>query len=132
MTWLLAQANARAHTFLNQAFGAHGVRGYHYRLLAALDQYGPSSQAELGRAAGLDRSDVNTTLNELIAAGFADRKPDPADRRRNVATITPTGRTTLKRLDCVLDDVQSNVLEPLTERERKTLAALLTKLTTTR
>ena len=38
-TWLLSQANARAHSLLTEALASEGVRGYHYRLLAALDQY---------------------------------------------------------------------------------------------
>ena len=52
-TWLLSRANAPGPG----AAGAmpsrtEGLRGYHFRLLAALDQYGPSSQAELGRDTG--------------------------------------------------------------------------------
>ena len=83
-----------------------GLRGYHFRLLAALDQYGPSSQAELGRGTGIDRSDVVAALNELVEGGLARREPDPADGRRNVVTITSRGRSTLERLDAVVDDVQ--------------------------
>ena len=127
-TWLLSQANVRAHAMLNQSFGAHGVRGYHYRILAALDQHGPSSQADLGRYARLDRSDVNTALGELLAERLAKRTPDPVDRRRNVVTITAKGRAKLAELDRVVDDVQRAVLDPLTERERRQLVALLTKL----
>ena len=40
-TWLLSRANARAHRILRQAFEAEGVRGYHFRVLAALEEYGP-------------------------------------------------------------------------------------------
>jgi hypothetical protein len=43
-TWLLSRAHARAHRILRQGFEAEGVRGYHFRLLAAMEQYGPSSQ----------------------------------------------------------------------------------------
>jgi DNA-binding MarR family transcriptional regulator len=127
-TWLLSRANARAQGLLTDAFGAEGVRGYHFRLLAALDQYGPTSQAELGRRTGIDRSDVVATLNDLIEWGFAQSKADPDDRRRNVVTITRGGNVTLERLDVVLDDVQQAVLAPLTPSERTTLVRLLTKL----
>ena len=113
---------------LGDAFAAEGLRGYHFRLLAALDQYGPSSQAELGRHTGIDRSDVVAALNELDAAGLARRDPDPADARRNVITITKRGASTLVRLDAALDEVQEAVLEPLTPSEGRTLVRLLTKL----
>ena len=128
-TWLLSRANARSQGLLADAFRAERVRGYHVRLLAALDQYGPASQADLGRRTGIDRSDVVATLNELVGRGLARRKPDLSDRRRNVVTLTKRGADVLERLDAVLDDVQNTVLAPLTIGERETFVRLLTKLT---
>src|SRR6476659_2423069 len=87
-TWLLSRANLRAQELLGSAFAAEGLRGYHFRLLAALDQYGPSSQADLGRNTGIDRSDVVAALNELVDGGLVRRPPDPADAPRNGRTIT--------------------------------------------
>ena len=127
-TWLLSRANARSQAILSDAFAAEGIRGYHFRLLAALDQGGPGSQADLGRRSGIDRSDVVATLDELVARGWARRVPDPTDRRRNVVTITPRGATELERLDAVLGRVQDEVLAPLSDRERTTLLRLLRKL----
>ena len=127
-TWLLSQANARAQALLAECFATEGLRGYHFRLLAALDQYGPSSQAELGRYTGIDRSDVVAALDELVERGFARRDPDAADRRRNVVTITKRGRSTLERVDGELDGVQAAVLAPLTRNERSTFVRLLAKL----
>lgn len=127
-TWLLSRANLRAQELLGAAFATEGLRGYHFRVLAALDQYGPSSQAELGRNTAIDRSDVVATLNELVDRGLARRDPDPADGRRNVVTVTRRGRSTLERLDTALDQVQATVLAPLSPTERTTFVRLLAKL----
>ena len=127
-TWLLSRANLRAQELLSAAFAAEGLRGYHFRLLAALDQYGPSSQADLGRNTGIDRSDVVAALNELVDDGLARREPDAQDGRRNVVTISKRGRTTLDRADAALDGVQAAVLEPLSAAERRTFVRLLAKL----
>jgi DNA-binding MarR family transcriptional regulator len=127
-TWLLSRANARAQRILHDAFGRAGVRGYHVRLLAALDEFGTASQADLGRRTEIDRSDVVAAVNELVARGLVDRTPDPHDRRRNVIGITPAGRARLDELDSVLAGVQDAVLEPLSERERTSLVRLLAKL----
>jgi DNA-binding MarR family transcriptional regulator len=114
---------------LTEAFAAEGLRGYHFRVLAALDQYGPGSQADLGRRTGIDKSDIVATLNDLVSSGLAQREPDPADGRRNVVTLTEPGARALDRLDTVLDDVQEVVLAPLTANERETFMRLLAKLT---
>lgn len=127
-TWLLSRANIRSQALLTDGFASEGVRGYHFRLLAALDEFGPASQADLGRQAGIDRSDVVTTLNDLVAHGLAQREPDPVDRRRNVITLTKRGAAALERIDAVLDDVQDALLAPLTPHERTTLVRLLAKL----
>ena len=128
-TWLLSRANARSQGLLADAFARAGLRGYHFRLLAALDQYGSASQADLGRHTGIDKSDVVAALNDLVSTGLAQREPDPADRRRNIVTLTTRGANALERLDRVLDDVQDAVLAPLTPTERRTLVRLLGKLT---
>lgn len=127
-TWLLSRANTRAQGVLADAFAKAGVRGYHFRVLAALEQHGPSSQADLGRVTGIDRSDVVATLDDLADWGLARRAPDDADRRRNVVSITEAGRARLVELDSMLSGVQETVLEPLTPRERATLLRLLRKL----
>jgi DNA-binding MarR family transcriptional regulator len=127
-TWLLNRANARAHALLAEALAAQGMRGYHVRILAALDQYGASSQADLGRRAGIDRSDVVATLDDLAAAGLAARSRDPRDARRNVVMLTEEGKQELERLLGVVDEVQERVLEPLSAAERRSLLRLLRKL----
>jgi DNA-binding MarR family transcriptional regulator len=124
----LSRANLRSQALLGEAFGAAGLRGYHFRLLAALEQYGPCSQADLGRHTGIDRSDVVAALNELVDGGLARRESDPADGRRNVVTITRRGRSMVERLDGVLDEVQDAVMAPLTPSERATFVRLLAKL----
>src|SRR6478672_6421851 len=65
-TWLLSRANTRAQNLLRDAFAAEGVRGYDFRVLAALDEHGPASQIDLGQVTGIDRSDVVATLNDLV------------------------------------------------------------------
>ncbi|SNT22128.1 DNA-binding transcriptional regulator, MarR family [Actinomadura meyerae] len=127
-SWLINLVSAQSHRLVGAGFAAAGARGYHYRLLAALDEYGPSSQAALGRATGIDRSDVVAALNELAAKGMVDRSPDPSDRRRNVITLTADGARHLRELDQVLAGIQNDLLAPLSPAEREQFTALLTRL----
>ncbi|MEV1160285.1 helix-turn-helix domain-containing protein, partial [Micromonospora chokoriensis] len=76
-TWLLNQTAAHATRLLSEGFAAHDLRGYHYRLLAALAEDGPASQADLGRRCGIDRSDVVAAVNDLAGRGGGGSAPPP-------------------------------------------------------
>ncbi|SPT60636.1 MULTISPECIES: MarR family winged helix-turn-helix transcriptional regulator [Actinomadura] len=128
VSWLINLVSLHSHRLVGDAFAAAGARGYHYRLLATLDEYGPSSQADLGRRTGIDRSDVVAALNELAAKNLIDRSPDPSDRRRNVITLTPDGARHLEELEAVVTGVQDDLLAPLSPAERRQLADLLARL----
>jgi len=74
-SWLISEVSRLAHPLLAGQLAIAGSRGYHYRLLAALAEFGPASQASLGRHTGLDRSDVAAAVNELAARGLVQRAP---------------------------------------------------------
>ncbi len=127
-SWLVSEVARVAHRLLTGELATAGSRGYHYRLLAALQEFGPASQARLGRRTGMDRSDVVAAVNELVGRSLADRSPDPADGRRNIITITPAGTAHLRRLEELLGDVQNELLAPLSPAERQQLICLLTRV----
>jgi DNA-binding MarR family transcriptional regulator len=125
---LINLASMPASRLSNQALAAAGARRYHYALLAALDEFGPASQAALGRRIGVDRSDMVATVNELAEQELVERSPDPSDRRRNVVTITPAGTRHLAELDRLTAGAQDQLLAPLSTNERKQLVALLNRI----
>jgi DNA-binding MarR family transcriptional regulator len=129
-TWLISRAYARAAGLLNDGFASEGagLRSYHYRLLAALDEWGPASQADLGRSTGIDRSDVVAALNELEDRGLIERAVDPEDRRRNIVSITRSGARQLGVLDQVIADIQERLLAPLSPTERRQFIKLLRRV----
>ena len=127
-TWLLSRAYAQAHRLLAEGFAATDLRGYHYRLLAALEEFGPASQSALGRRTSIDRSDVVAALDDLGDRGLIRRSPDPDDRRRNVVTITPAGVERLRTLDPILAGVQEKLLAALSPADRAELVRLLVRL----
>ncbi|GAA3215724.1 MarR family winged helix-turn-helix transcriptional regulator [Dactylosporangium siamense] len=129
-TWLVSRLFARSSGLLADGFEAHGggLRSYHYRLLAALEEWGPASQADLGRATGIDRSDVTAVLSELESRRLVGRSADPGHGRRNIVTITAAGAEQLRELDAVVDGVQERLLSPLTAAQRRQFVALMSKL----
>ncbi|WP_405528376.1 MarR family winged helix-turn-helix transcriptional regulator [Streptomyces avidinii] len=63
-------------------------------------------------------------LNELAAREPVERTPDPGDRRRNVITLTASGRRRLRKLGQILDTAQAELLAPLSTAEREQLTRL--------
>ena len=121
------QTAVPANSLVSAALDSAEARRYHYKVLAA-GQYGPASQGDLGRRCAIDRSDMVAAINELTERAFVERAPDPADRRRNVVTLTRKGRGHLHKLDRLVAEAQDELLAPLSPRERTQLVDLLTRI----
>ncbi len=127
-TWQLGQTAQHASRLVVDGFSSVGARGYHYRVLATLEDFGPASQATLGRRSGIHLSDMVATVNELAELAFVERAADPADRRRNVISLTKAGKRQLRRLENRLAASQDELLAPLSPEERASLTGLLATL----
>lgn len=127
-SWLLNQAALQGQRIGAEALTAVGAHRTHYAALAALDEFGPTSQAALSRRCGIDPSDMVALMTVLTGGGLVERGPDPADRRRNVVSITVAGRQRLDELGRTVAAAQDALLEPLSRADRTQLAALLTRV----
>ncbi|MER5259971.1 MarR family transcriptional regulator [Streptomyces sp. NPDC002855] len=128
VTRLLSLAAIQSDRLVNEELARADARKWHYAVLATLEEFGSASQAELSRRTRIHRSDVVAVVNELTGRGLVERSPDPADRRRNIVTLTEQGHRHLLRLDRLLTDADDEVLAPLTRPERMQLARLLSAL----
>ncbi|GAB2569254.1 hypothetical protein Aab01nite_07850 [Paractinoplanes abujensis] len=125
-TRLLSMAAVRSDRRVNEELARAGARKWHYAVLAALDESGPASQAQLSDRTGIYRSDLVAVITELTEREQVSRAPDPADRRRNLIELTPTGRHQLHHLDTILAAVDDEVFAPLSPEQREQLSRLLT------
>jgi DNA-binding MarR family transcriptional regulator len=126
--WLLGQATRAAQRVTWDQLSGSGAGRGHYGVLASIDEFGPASQAEIGRRVGLDPSDMVAILNELEELGYVHRSQDPDDRRRNRVTLTPAGHDALARFDRAIGAAEGELLAPFSPAERAMLAALLERL----
>ncbi|OIH94176.1 MULTISPECIES: MarR family winged helix-turn-helix transcriptional regulator [unclassified Curtobacterium] len=99
-----------------------------FAVLASLSEYGPLSQAEVGRLLGLDRNNVNGIVARLAESGFLHRSTDPSDRRRNILVISSSGSSYLADLERRADAVQQDLLIGLSADEQSSLVSLLGKV----
>ena len=127
-SWLAGQMARRAQGLVEEALAQEGARRQHFTVLTSLAEQGPASQAALGRRLWIDRSDLHAILNDLERDGLVARVRDEGDRRRNVVALTRAGKTTLTRLDRLMDTAQAALLAPLSAAERRELCRLLERV----
>jgi MarR family transcriptional regulator, lower aerobic nicotinate degradation pathway regulator len=126
--FLLSRVGAAVRAGFKEVLAGWGIRPLQYLILLILDTASGSSQQEVCAAAGIDSGNMVELLDGLEALGYAARARDPGDRRRYLVTITGRGRTALGELRQAVAEYNRGVLSPLTEAERRLLAATLGKL----
>ena len=85
----------------------------------------PTSVLELRERLDLDSGYLSRLLRRLARAGVVDVRPDPADRRRRLVTLTAEGRRVRRELDRRSERQAAALIEPLTARQRERLAEAL-------
>ncbi|MBH1937363.1 winged helix-turn-helix transcriptional regulator [Streptomyces sp. AV19] len=127
-TYLLSRVGKDARGRIAARLARRELRMWHMAVLAALADFGPHAQRDLGARLSIDPSDMTKILDELVARGHVDRTRDPRDRRRFSVAVSPSGVRELARLTAEARAVQDEVLAPLDARERERLHALLAKV----
>jgi DNA-binding MarR family transcriptional regulator len=123
-TYVLGQLSRTAATRLDVALSQEGLSLRTHQILGCLVEFGQVSQQQVCDAIAVDRSDMVRLLDQLEDLGQVVRDRDPADRRRHLLTLTPTGRSALARGERVIARVTDEVLSNLSGAERRTLHRL--------
>lgn len=106
-------------------------RGYpmeraHYLLLAQLVD-GEKSTGDIAGILGLDHSTVVRQVAAVERRGFAERRPNPKDRRSVLVRITPDGAASMTRMQDVRRTRLSALLSDWTDAERAQFTSLLAR-----
>jgi DNA-binding MarR family transcriptional regulator len=91
-------------------------------------QQEPITMGELSRALDVSLSTATHTVDWLVQSGYAERQPDPDDRRVVRVALTAVGQALNQTMETFLRRRLAAVLQPLTAEERRTLVTLLNKL----
>jgi DNA-binding MarR family transcriptional regulator len=106
----------------------HGFHPREFGLMTVMAKRPGITQQDLAALARVDPSTMVALLDELEKRGIAERRVDPADRRRRAVYLTADGEEQMRVLQREARKAAKAFLEPLSEEERETLNALLRKL----
>jgi len=90
----------------------------------------PSTPATLAELAGVTRATMTGLIDTLEKDRLVSREPDPVDRRTVHVVLTGEGRAVLEGILPDYFQCVSDLLNPLSENERKQLVRLLQKIQT--
>jgi len=116
---------------IRQALLAHGLKPGHSHVLMVLADGGATGQQALVEAVGVDPSVLVTMLNDLEAAGLAERRRDAADRRRHIVEISPRGMQLVADVYASIASAEAELFADLEASEISTLQALLARINDT-
>ncbi|GLY02884.1 MULTISPECIES: MarR family winged helix-turn-helix transcriptional regulator [Actinoplanes] len=102
-----------------------GARGY--QTMCEVVGGRQPSQAALAAQLGIDRTMMTYLIDDLVAAGLVERRPDPDDRRRRRVVATGKGTAAVSELCGEVTEAEQSVLGALDEQERALFRTLLRK-----
>src|SRR4051812_25202976 len=68
------------------------------------------TQIQLAALAGVDKTTMVSTVDELEARGFAERRPSATDRRARIIAVTEKGRLAAEEGQRIVDEVHAAAL----------------------
>ena len=127
LSFLLNHSSHVLATRMTAAFAEIGITPRDYCVLAHA-MSGEYTQIELAKLSDLDKTTMLNTLDELERAGYAERRPSPADRRVRIVSVTPAGAGLVAAGHKIADRVHGEVLGALPPEQRQAFTAALTGL----
>jgi MarR family transcriptional regulator for hemolysin len=127
LCWLLSRASHSLTTEFTAALEASGISPRQHSVLATA-MTGEFTQTEIARMVGLDKTTMVVAVDELEAAGLAERRSSQADRRARVIAVTKAGERKVREAEAILDRVREDVLSVLPESEREVFLRALGRL----
>lgn len=119
--------NEAGHTLTNRLAGALAEVDLTPRtqcvLVHALEE--ERTQIQLAALAGLDKTTMVSTVDDLERRGLAERRPSAADRRARIIAVTEKGRLAAEEGQRIVDRVHDEALSAFPAEARATFLTLL-------
>jgi DNA-binding MarR family transcriptional regulator len=125
---LLKHAHVTLNDLTGRALAPLQINGRELAVLVVLDADEPLSQQQAAGRLGVDRTTMVDLVDGLERKNLVERRPDPADRRRNIVQLTADGQRALREGGRAALAAESQFLTPLNAPEATQLTAVLQRL----
>ena len=102
-----------------------GLNVSRYRAMAVLNRFGACTMSEVAKFTGVDRTTLTRVADQLVAAGWAERMSEAKDRRQVLLRLTEAGRVVLVEAVKVIIDVNTALMENVSEQDQRVAARAL-------
>jgi DNA-binding MarR family transcriptional regulator len=127
--YLLKHAGLKLTALADAALEPFGIDSKDFGVLRVLAHREPASQLQVAQTLGIDRTTMVALLDVLERKGIVRRRPDPADRRKNVVELTEPGLAAYDAAEVAYRQAESVFLAGLStnasEQFRRTLRTLV-------
>lgn len=126
----ISRLSRRLDVFYTERFDAIDISRTEWPVLQALAMTGRNGTANpsaLAESAGVSASTMTHRLDRMVERGLVERHPDPTNRTRSLVSLTRSGWELFRRAVLDVESEETEILAPLSDDERATLAALLEK-----
>ena len=100
-----------------------------YALLADLERNGAQRCSQLAATFGLDPSVISRQLSALTGLGLIERRPDAADGRASLTSLSPLGSQALAHTRALRGQWAAEALAGWSETDARALVDLIRRLT---
>lgn len=126
--YLLKHAHVALAALHDELLAPFGISDRELAVLLLLEAREPESQQQAARRLGVDRTTMVSVIDALEGKGLVARRPDPADRRRNVVALTDAGRATLREATAASDAAEARLLAVLDDGDEERFRELLRRV----
>jgi DNA-binding MarR family transcriptional regulator len=123
-TYALSLLGREAHDKM-AAWLPDGLRLGHLAVLGALAESDARAQRELSELLRIHPSDMVSLVDDLADRELVARATDPADRRRNLISLTRSGKKLIRQASAASRWIHQEVLSALSHDEREMVQQLL-------
>ncbi|OWU70581.1 MarR family winged helix-turn-helix transcriptional regulator [Marinibacterium profundimaris] len=128
LSYLIASANRRIETELEERLRPGGVPIEQFRILEVLSENEPCAMGEIARRSLIDPATLTKIIDRMVRDNLVYRAPDPDDRRKVLILTAAEGKALYKRLSGVSSAQEKRLAEVLAGEKAAELKTLLREL----